>query len=142
VNPIETLQEARNRLTREVVRSARENDGWPGEADDAVNDVCRDVIRACFENYGEAWLGHVNLYDDRRVKNGGGRDEQIMWKWDGAFVCNFEVAFVAPKFDAELVRLIRERDAGPYTTADADYKRIEAIHERLAAIGGVHLFWT
>ena len=131
------LKEAKAKLSHEVVRSARDNDGWPGEADGEVNDACRRVVDAMQAEHGEAWLGSVNLYGDDR-----GKKEKMMWRWDGSLVRNFSAGFVAPKYDEELVRLIFERDAGPYTSAADDVAKIDAIHKRLEDIGGVSLFWT
>jgi hypothetical protein len=136
-----TVKEARAALTRAFLDSSAES-GCPAEADDDLNNASRRVVDAMYETHGEAWLGHVNLYGDARVKNGGGRDDQICWKWDGSLVCNFSCAFVAPRFDAELVRLIRERDLGPYAGVAADVPRVDAIHVRLAEIGGVTLVWS
>jgi len=137
-----TTEEAKKALTREFMRGTREGGGWPVECDEGLNNASREVVTAMAEDLGEVWLGCVNLYDHARVKNGGGRDADIMWKWDGSLVRNFSCTFVAPAFDVELVALIRARDVGPYTTAADDAAKIETIHERLRTIGGVHLFWT
>lgn len=136
------VQEAHGKLSREFMRGVRECGGWPGESDDEINDASRAVVEAMRAEHGQAWLGKINLYDADRVKNGGGRPEQVLWKWDGSLVHNFEACFVAPCFDAELVRLIVERDAAPYTGTREDCARIEAITDRINAIGGVNLFWT
>jgi hypothetical protein len=135
------IQEARNALSRTVAQSARDNDGWPGEADTSVNNASRRVVEAMAEQHGEAWVGKINLYDADRAKNGGTRDG-IMCLWNGEPVLNFEYAFVAPRFDEQLVQLIFDRDVGPYTSSSDDYAKITAIFERLTEIGGVHLFWT
>ncbi len=132
-----TTTEARDDLTRAVVKSARDNDGWPGEADASVNNASRRVVEAVRDEHGEAWLGKINLYGAER--HGG---HPIMWEWDGSLVYNFGAAFVAPGFDAELVRLIEERDAAPYTGTTDDAKRVDGVFSRLQEIGGVHLFWT
>jgi len=41
-----------------------------------------------------------------------------------------------------LEQLIRERDAAPYISTTVDYERVTAIHERVAAVGGVVLHWS
>ena len=137
---ITPIQEARNTLSRTVAQSARDNDGWPGEADSSVNNASRRVVEAMAEQ-GEAWVGKINLYDADRMKNGGTR-EGILVRWNGEPVLNFEYAFVAPRFDEQLVQLIVDRDVGPYTSSTDDYAKITEIFDRLTAIGGVHLFWT
>lgn len=131
------LEQARRDLTKKVVQSARENGGWPGEADEKVNNANRRVIKAMAEAHGEAWLGKINLYGEER--HGG---HPIMWKWDGGMVYNFDAALVAPAYDEELVRLIKERDDAEYTGTKADAERVDKIQARLDEIGGVHLFWT
>lgn len=131
------LKQAVRDHTNEFVRSMREGDGWPTEADDTLNDSCRNLIAAMAEEHGGCWLGKINLYDDER--HGGA---PVLWKWDGEMVYNFGCAFVVPQHDAELERLICERDNAEYTTATADVARIDAIFKRLAVLGGQHLFWT
>lgn len=130
------VQQARQELTRQFVRSVREGDGWPVEADGDLNDANRALIAAMAE-HGECWLGKINLYGDER--HGA---VPVMWRWDGSLVHNFGCAFAAPRHDEELVRLIRERDDAPYEGARKDLERIEAITKRLEEVGGVHLFWT
>jgi hypothetical protein len=131
---------ARN-LTREVFRSAKDNGGWPAEADTRINDANRAVIRAVHDEYGQAWLGRINLDGEDRVKNGGGQDEKILWLWDLTIVSNFGADFVLPSFDEGIVKLIRERDTQGFL-AQADWKRIEEIQNRISELRGVHLFWT
>jgi hypothetical protein len=130
-------QEARAEHTVAFIRSVREGEGWPVEADQNLNDSCRALISAMAEDFGECWLGHINLYGADR--HGA---KPYIWRWDESFVYNFGCAFVIPHYDAELDRLIRERDDAPYTGAGADAVRIETIMERIAAVGGTHLFWT
>ena len=88
------------------------------------------------QDHGQAWLGKINLYsDDDR--------QRILWQYElGETVYNFGAAFVLPYYDAELERLIRERDQAPYTGARDDRVRVDAIMERIYAVGGVHLFWS
>jgi hypothetical protein len=131
------LKDAKAKLSHEVVRSARESGGWPGESDESINLASAHVVRAMEAEHGEAWLGAVNLYGKDH-----GQKEKMMWRWDGAPVLNFCAHFVAPKYDEELVRLIFERDAAPYTGMAADRVRIDAIHKKLEEIGGALLFWT
>ena len=86
---------------------------------------------------GAAWLGDVN-----RCGGEKGKREIWIWEWDGSPVCNFGCSFVLSAFDAELDRLLRERDAAPYTGASDDYRRINEIFARIEAVGGINLFWT
>ena len=143
------LSEATQRLTACFWQSIRRSDGFhPEEADLELNDANRDVIQAmAAEHGGECWLGRVNLYhelpeDDDDDQHEPFHAEVAMWRWSGKPVYNFGASFVLPGYDAELERLIRDRDAADYTTTDADYERVTAIHERVAAVGGVLLHWS
>ena len=135
--PVATLAEARRALAREVRRGMREGGGSLPEADDDINDASRAVVRFMAAERGEAWLGKINLYGNER--HGGAL---VMWQWDGTSVYNFGADFVCPTHDAELERLIHERDAAPYTTTAADAARVDAILARLEEVGGIHLYWT
>lgn len=133
-----TTNEARTALTKTFIKSVRENGGCtPCEADGDLNDASRAVIAAMHAEHGTAWLGKINLYDKER--HGG---HPIMWQWTGKLVYNFGASFVAPAYDAELVRLISERDNAVYTGTADDAKRIEAIYQRMTEIGGIHLHWS
>ena len=110
--------------------------GYPYGND--FNDHARDLIAAFAQEHGgECWLGLVNLSRDN-----GSRGKPPIWKWTGGLVYNFGARFVIPKHDAELERLILERDQAPYTGASADYSRIHTIFARIDAIGGEPLFWN
>ena len=143
-----TLAEAKKQLTTGLFDSIRRGGGFhPEEADPVLNAASRKVIEAmAAANGGECWLGRVNLHKGQR-EDDDGRHEPLhwqtpLWKWTGKPVCNFGASFVVARFDAELERLIRERDAAPYTTTAADYERVTVIHERLDAVGGVRLHWA
>lgn len=131
------LSEAGNKLRRELRRGLQEGDGCLPEADTAINNASRSVITAMVEDHGEAWLGKINLHGDER--HGA---VPVLWKWDDEPVCNFGCAFVTPRHDADLERLIRERDDATYTTTAADAVLVEAIINRVYAIGGIYLSWT
>lgn len=131
------LPQASNKLRRELRRGLLEGDGCLPEADTEINAASRAVVSAMAEDHGEAWLGKINLHGDER--HGA---VPVMWKWDGELVHNFGCAFVAPRFDEDLAKLIRDRDDAEYTTTAADAVRVEAILERVYAIGGISLSWT
>jgi len=143
------LNEAEIHLRKTLVRSILDNGGCsPLEADSDLNDASRAVVVAMHTEHGSAWLGKINLYDKER--HGG---HPIMWLYggdhycascssDGWLVYNFGASFVAPAYDAELVRLIAERDDAKYTGTRDDAERVKVIFERLEAIGGTHLTWS
>ena len=143
-----TLAEAKERLTACLFDSMRRSDGFhPDEADPERNEANRRVIEAMSAAHGgECWLGRVNLHQDLPEDDDGQHEPPnwmtALWKWSGKPVYNFGASFVVPRYDAELERLIREREAAPYTTTAADYERVTAIHERLDAVGGVCLHWS
>jgi hypothetical protein len=122
-------------LSLAVARSARDNDGWPSEANETINNASRAVVLAMFADHGAAWLGKINRARDER-------SGAPVWAWDGGLVYNFAADFVVPAFDAELARLILEREAAVYTSVADDAPRVYAILERVKAIGGLLLFWT
>lgn len=125
-------------LSSELVRSLREGDGSTLEADADVNRASRDVVAAMLAEHGRAFLGRVNLYGDD-----SGRPEAALWEHkEGEPVYNFGSAFVLPAFDAEIVRLVLERDAAPYEGTARDRVRVDAIFARVAALGGQILVWT
>jgi len=130
-------QAAKRAVTVAFMKSVYEGDGWPVEADRDLNDANRALIAAMADERGECWLGKINLYGEERHGKA-----PVLWKWDGDLVYNFGCAFVVPAYDADLERLIRERDDAPYTGVAGDSVRVEAIMARIAALGGHNLLWT
>jgi hypothetical protein len=107
--------------------------GFPYE--NPLNDLQRELIAACAHQWGECWLGRVNLSRDDT-------EQRTIWRWSGETVLNFGARFVLPQYDMELERLIRERAAGPYLGTAVDYERIKAIHARIAELKGELLIWN
>jgi len=93
------------------------------------------LVEAYRNEHGEAWLGKINLYENDRGK-------PVMWQWDGSPVSAFVAVFVAPRYDAELVQMVTERDAAPYTGTRDDSVLVDRIFERLDAIGARSLIWN
>lgn len=89
------------------------------------------IVSAGLEEWGEVWLATVN----RRNKEGS-----PIVKYDGE---NARWAdFALPVFDAELERLLLERENAEYTGTKADSVRIHAIYKRAAEIKGETLIWS
>lgn len=127
-----SLKQAEDRLFKEVHKDVKES-GWIEEGNPHVFIASNEVIKAMAAQIGgDPWLGIVNLGDN--IHRG-----EVMWQ--AASCCAFEASFVAPRYDEELVRLIRERDEAPYEGTAKDGERVDAIFERLKVIGGTHLFW-
>ena len=118
-----------------VKESVRMSDGFmPCEADEAVNDSALHVIRAMYTEHERAVLVSVNYAP---------KGEEKVRSWDGkSRICTFDADAVLPVDDAELRRLIDERDAAPYTGTNADSGRIHAIYARIEAVGGYSLVWA
>jgi len=128
------LDQEQQAFTKTLLEGLRLGDGWLPEAWGLINDASRKLIEAVHQAYGQAWLGNVNIRDKGGV---------ILWQWTpGETVCNFAAAFVVPQYDADLERLIRERADAPYEGTQKDAERVEAIMERLTALGGFHLYWA
>ena len=130
-----TASQANRALGQALAESIGANDGSsPCEADPNVNDAARGLVEAVLREHGSAWLGVVNRSrDDRRP---------WIWAWDGQRVENFGADFVLPACDAELERLLRERDEAPYTGVAEDSRRVEGILSRIGVVGGFSLVWT
>ncbi len=103
------------------------------EADDYLNDLNRQMIDAMKAKHGRVWLVR-----DLNAKG------PILVEYVGQKVYNFGCDAVIPCDDAELVRLIKERDDTPsagYSMRD-DEKRIKAIQKRLAELGSEIFIWS
>ena len=129
-----TLAKARADMTRRVVEHWQENQP---EASDKLNNASRRLVEAMAEEHGTVFLGNVNLYDADH-----GKPVTFRKYPDGEMVYNFQHGFVVPTDDAELRRLIEERDQAEYTGTNDDYERVTAISDRLEAIGGQNLHWS
>ena len=130
-----TVKEKVGELNRQLLRFY--DPAWGldlPEGDNGINGASRAII-AEVGKAGAAWLGNVNLYEETR-------DKPILWEWDRGMVYNFGAAFVIPCYDAELERMIRERDNAPYTGTKDDAPRVQAILDRVDKLGGVSLIWT
>lgn len=130
-----SITEAHKKQTKAFMQAMREGDGWLPECCTELNDANRELIAAILEKHGQAWLGNINLHvqTDR---------EQVIRKYTGAMVYNFDVTFVIPKYDAQLEWLIRERDDSEYTGTNDDEARVERIMTRIEELGGYHLIWS
>ena len=108
------------------------------EADQTNNDYNRDLIRYFRMKHGQAFMGNVNYYDEKReqiVKGEG----SIYTEYTGQQVYNFEYSFVVPCQDVELENLIRRWNGDerlPKNPVD-----VAAITDRVTKLGGIHLIW-
>ena len=132
------VSEASRALGQEIRRAHVDGDGSMPEADAGVNDASRRMIEAVKREHGSAWLYKINLHGEER-----GNEHEAAFEWDGSSpIYNFGCDAVAPFRDAELVGLIMARDAGPYTSVRDDVPRVNAIMDRIRAIGAHLVIWT
>ena len=131
------VKRASVKLGLELARSLREGGGTPVEADPSLNEASRRVVQAMRKKYDDAWLGEFNP----SVK-GVPIQKDLLWKWDGRDVLNFEASFVVPKYDQLLVRMLLDRLTAKYTGTKDDAVRITAIQNRIRDLDGELLAWS
>ncbi len=127
-----TLKEAVDKGRLELVRDHEQGFGITSEFNHAHNRLSRAKIRAMRRERGSCWIWTCNPYKKSR----------IVREYRSGMVYNFDGSFITPIYDAELERLMRDRLDAQYTTATADYARIDAIYTRADELGAVHLFWS
>lgn len=106
--------------------------GGPTEADFAINDIQREKIRAYHRMHPNTLVGLINKH---------GR-KNFLQVYQGEKVLNFEWDFIIPQYDAELLKLLTEREQAPYTGTKEDAVRIDKIYERIKQSGGLYLYWA
>ena len=118
--------------------------GPHSEACTELNNASRALIQAYRDEYGQAWLGYINLHaKDRSPEKGGSANIQsVIWKWDGDLVYNFGADFVLPAYNEALAKLILDRDSDPVYSNLKDVQRIETIHTRIKMLNGHFLIWS
>ena len=112
------------------------NEGWTNKFDMSINDISRAKIESALVEWGEVWLGNVNLYDDAR------KHPYQLVKWYGEKVYTFGYHFIVPVNDSILTELIDKRDKSEYTNGTDDMKMIDAIFARIEELKGVSLIWA
>lgn len=101
-----------------------------------LNDRSRLLIQSYRNEHGAAWLGRVNLCPELK-------DRPVIWECAASEVAEaYGASFVLPAHDAELERMIVERDRTPYTGTAADSLLVDAIFARIEQLGGHGLFWN
>lgn len=108
------------------------------EADSIYNDFNRDIIKYFLMRHGQAFLGSINYYDDKRKQIACG-NASIYEQYSGQMVYNFGCAFVVPTADAELEKLIREWNADDQLSRGVE--AITNIENRIDSLGGRRLIW-
>jgi hypothetical protein len=122
-------------LSNDVFNYLSNNEGV-SELDKSINDISRDIINAMKDKYGICFLGKINLYGKEREK-----DYKLV-EYVGQKIYNFDYEFCLPCYDAELEKMINDRDKAEYEGTGKDYKLVTAITERIYELDGRNLFWS
>lgn len=105
------------------------------EADDELNDLQRQKIQAVYDEFGCAYMGKFNYYDENR-KNLTAEDIYIEYKEQ--MICNFGADFVVPIKDEAFANMIIEWNQKTPTSL----KLIERITHRADELNGTNLIWS
>lgn len=100
------------------------------------NDQNRDKIAQWRDQHGRVWLGKIVS----GAPVGSPREMPALREWDGSEVADFDADFILSEHDAELERMIRERRVERATDGRRT-RQLEAIIDRVAALGGASLIW-
>jgi len=132
---MQTLKE----LKTEEFKHVASMGGWYEipEADCTLNDLSRKQIDALKNEFGSAYLGCINYYDEKtnQVANG---EMPIYTEYTGQMVYNFEYCFCVPCADSLLEKLIREWNGKPSDV----YNLIGKIINRIEELNGINLIWS
>ena len=115
------------------------NGGTPKENDFEINQISSDIPCAMLQEYGECWLGKINLYSGDPLPF-----KLTRYKADGTVnLCNFSFDFCIPKHDTILEKMINDRATytGRYSGVE-DMKKIKAIFKRIEELKGMNLIWS
>lgn len=99
---------------------------------DAHNERQRAKLAAFLAEHSRAWIGKINIYPPAEAE---------LVEYTGQLVYNYGADFVVPCPDPTLLQLIIDRDEAPYTGTADDGPRVDAILDRIAAVGGRLLTW-
>lgn len=118
----------------------RATGGYDGlrEADDTYNDLNRELIRYFLMCHGQAFMGDVNFYDEKRNKIVRG-EASVYEEYTGQMVYNFGCSFVVPTQDEELEKMIREWNSD--NRLPKGIEAVQKITNRVDRLGGIHLIW-
>lgn len=112
--------------------------GEPTEFDMSINDISIDIPRAMLKEYGQCWIGNINIQDKSELPY-----KLTKYNHTETALYTFGYAFVIPAYDAELERMINDRAmyTEPYN-GTKDMKKIVAITNRIDELNGIMLVWA
>jgi hypothetical protein len=102
------------------------------EFDHTGNKLSRSIIRAMKREHGKAYIYTVNA----------NKYNPVVTEYIKGMVFNFSGSFVASVYDQNLIDLIRDRLAAPYTGTKDDWDRVTAIFDYAESINAVTLHWS
>ena len=109
------------------------------EADEILNDLNREKLKALKELHGHLYLGRINIHDTaKRIRVVEGAEEVYEELLDQP-IYNFCCDFAVPVKDKTLSDLIRAWNAGVTISGMKDAQKIT---ERVEQLGGMNLMWT
>lgn len=107
------------------------------EADDTYNDLNRRIIDAFYKAHGKAYMGSINLSDEKRKQLANGTC-CVFEEYTGQMVYNFGCSFVVPIADKYLEELILDWNRGGWPKQQPLVCQIADAIER---IGGLNFLW-
>ena len=126
-------------IKKRQLQYVAEAGGWLAltEADDTQNDFNRSLIDAMKMAYGTAFVGNINIYNDRLEIAEG--KKSVYTEYIGQKVYNSECSFCLPAADKELEQMIRNWNFGGQSSDKP--VTADAIIGRIGKVGGIDLIW-
>ena len=111
--------------------------GWGAlkEADEDLNDLNRKSIKAFKKQHGQAFLGSINCYDDKKragIKDG---TVSIYEEYVNQKIYNFHCDFCVPVADPVLEELVRR------WANESDVSVLSKISARITKLEGISFIW-
>ena len=126
---------------KDTINYLKMYDGEPTEFDMSINIITARIPKAMYKDYGQCWLGKINLYteDEKPFK-------LIQYRVPcpkEASLYNFSFDFCIPKHDPTLEQMINDRANEPYPySGTKDWEKLQAIFNRIKELNGIHLTWV
>lgn len=123
-------------LLHQQFRDARVSGNFgPTEFQTDTNRIARSMIRAYKREFGDVWLGKINLYNEQDR-------EKVLIQYRGGKIFNFACCFIVPRYDKQLVTLILAKNDAFYEGTRIASMRLDKIFNRIDKLNGRHIFWV
>jgi len=103
------------------------------EFDQDLNDINRDIITEYYKNNPDCWVGNINKYS---------KDQIMMKKYEGEFVCNFEWVFIVSQFDQELLDLIEKYNRAGFSDCTDYLDMVFGRLTKLDKLNAITFMWV